>query len=99
MNKNNIINKNNGIKLTIKIEKEDIKKNIYFLDNTNLFFEDKSNHLKELDNSNTELFINNIKYKYNKFFKSEEEGSYEIKIKFNIKLKDCSYMFFGCTIL
>ena len=99
LNKNNIINKNNGIKLTIKIEKEDIKKNIYFLDNTNLFFEDKYNHLKELDNSNTELFINNIKYKYNKCFKPEEEGSYEIKIKFNIKLKDCSYMFFGCTNL
>ena len=99
LNKNNLIKKNNEIKLTIKIEKEDIKKNIYFLDNTNLFFEDKYNHLKELDDLNTELFINNIKYKYNKCFKPEEEGSYEIKIKFKIKLKDCSYMFYGCSNL
>jgi len=104
LKKNNIINKNktknNEINLTIKIEKEDINKNVYYLDNTNLFFEDKYNHLKELNELNTELFINNVKYKYKKkYFKPEEVGSYEIKIKFNIKLKDCSYMFFGCSNL
>ena len=39
------------------------------------------------------------KYKYTKSFKPEKEGLYEIKIKFNNKIKDCSYMFFGCSNL
>ena len=48
---------------------------------------------------NTEIFINNKKYKYIKSFKPEKEGIYEINIKFNIKIKDCSFMFWNCSNL
>ena len=66
---NNIINiknniKNNEVRLTIKIEKEDINKNIYFLDNTNGKFcingkreEHHHDFLKEFNESNVELYI------------------------------------------
>ena len=59
---NEYLNKKNEIKLEVKIEKEDINKDIYFLDNT--FDHD---NLKELNELNTEIFINNKKYKYIKF--------------------------------
>ena len=87
---NNIYNKinSNEIKLTVKIEKKDINKKIYFLDNTDgtdievEFKENKNSEigfdpikeehhhdfLKELNESNTELYINNKKYKYEKYF-------------------------------
>jgi len=97
---NKINEKNNEIKLLIEIEQFDINKDIYFLDNTDGNFIDIGEHhhdnLKELNELNTEIFINNKKYKYTKSFKPEKEGLYEIKIKFNIKIKDCSCMFFKC---
>ena len=91
---NEYLNKKNEIKLEVKLEKEDINKDIYFLDNT----ENHSN-LKELNDLNSEIFINNKKYKYTKCFKPKKDGLYKIQIKFNIKFKDCSYMFGGCSNL
>ena len=114
---NNLYNKNNKneIKLTVKVEKDDINEKIYFLDNTddeitigfNLneisdddFKEIKERHnhdfLKELNESNTELYINNKKYKYEKYFIPDKEGEYNILLKFNILMTDCSYMFYEC---
>ena len=103
----NKINKNNEtineIKLIVKIEKEDINKNIYYFDNTDgKFFYDGEHHhdnLKELNELNTEIFINNKKYKFTKSFKPEKEGLYRIKIKFNTIIKDCNYMFYNCCKL
>jgi len=89
---NEYLNRINEVNLKVKIEKEDINKDIYFLDNT-----EHHDNLKELNELNTEIFINNIKYKYKKSFKPEKEGLYEIKIKFNIK--NCSYMFYNCSNL
>jgi len=91
LNKKNEINE---IKLKIKIEKEDINNDIYFLDNT--YHHD---YLKELNELNSEIFINNKKYKYTKSFKPEKEGLYEIIIKFNINIKNCSHMFRLCSKL
>jgi len=95
--------KNNEIKLLLKIEKEDINKDIYFLDNTDGNYRDigepHHDNLKEVNELNTEIFINNKKYKYSKSFKPEREGLYEINIKFNIKIIDCSLMFGGCSNL
>ena len=85
-------NEENEIYLLINIEENDIKKRIYFLDN----YDDDHNNLKQLDESNTELFINNNKIKYKKYFKPENEGKYKIKLKFKLYLKDCAYMFAGC---
>ena len=80
----------NEIYILVQIEKQDINKEIYFLGN------DKNN-LKELNELNTELYINNIKYKYKKYFKPEKEGIYSIILKFNnIYIKNYSYMFNNC---
>ena len=59
----NDLNKNNEIKITVQINKNDINKDIYFLDNTNNFIDNKNmkhyhDKLKELNELNTELFIN-----------------------------------------
>ena len=84
----------------INIEEEDIKKEIYFLDNLEKKFykniKDRHNNLKELNLFNTELYINNKKEDYKKYFIPEKVGINEIKIKFKIKLSDCSFMFAGC---
>jgi len=94
-------NKINEIIITIEIGKGDVNKNIYFLDNTDYIDEDsKINHfhdnLKELNKLNTELFINDKKYEFQKYFIPKKEGVYSIRIKFNIFIKNCSYMFNEC---
>ena len=99
INKNELLNKTNEIKLSVKINKDDINKDIYFLDNTDgIYNKIKHYHdnLKELNESNTELYINDIKYKYKKYFKPDKEGIYIIKLKINTYIKDCSFMFCGC---
>ena len=95
---NNYVNK---IEIELKVNKKDINKHIYFLDNIDYIeFKNNINHyhdnLKELKESNTKLFINNKEYKYNKYFIPLKEGIYKIILKFNLKLKDCSFMFAGC---
>ena len=57
---------------------------------------EKMNYLKELDESNVKLFINDKLHKYKKFFVPTKEGIYTIKLKFNIKMTDCSHMFEKC---
>ena len=102
---NKINKKENKINLVLNIKKEDINKDIYFLDNTdNKVFineKDKEEHhhdfMKELNESNVELYINNEKYKYQKYFTPTKEGIYEILLKFNINIKDCSFMFYNCS--
>ena len=49
-----------------------------------------------MNSSNTELFINKIKYEYKKYFIPEKNGEYSIKLKFKINLTDSSFMFAGC---
>ena len=81
----------NEIQIIIKVKNEDINKKIYFLDNS-----DEHRYLKELNELNTVIYINDEKSKYNKFFIPEKEGKYIINLIFNIFLTDCSYMFKGC---
>ena len=81
----------NEIKIELKINKEDINKNIYFLDNT-IF----NSYLNELNETNTEIYINENKFKYKKFFIPDKEGIYKIKLILNTFVKDCSHMFYGC---
>ena len=84
----------NEIKLKVKINKEDINKKIYFLDNTK-----EHKFLKELDNTKIELYINDQIDEYKKYFIPKKEGIYSIKIKFNGSIKDCSNMFANCNNL
>ena len=82
----------NEISLLAKIEEKDINQKIYFLDNS--YAHDK---LRELDKKNTELYINNKKYEYNKYFEPESDGIYLVTLKFkNIYIKNCSNMFYNC---
>ena len=98
-NKNNNIN--NEIEIFLKINKLDINKKIYFLDNID-FIEDKTyikhfhDNLKELNKNNTQLYINDKKYNFQKYFVPEKEGEYIIKLIFKINIKDCSFMFAVC---
>ena len=82
-------NKWNEIDILLTINKNDINKEIYFLNEYN-------NNIKELNDKNAELYINNIKKEYKKYFIPEKEGKYNIKLKFNINLTNCSYMFSNC---
>ena len=90
----------NEIRISLKINQNDVEKDIYFLDNSDFKDEKGIKHyhdnLKELNESNTELYINNKKVEYKKYFKPENEGIYEIILKFNISIKDYSFMFYGC---
>ena len=92
--------KENLIILTVKIEQNDLYKDIYFLDNTNYIDLNGEEHLhdnlKELNNTNVDLYINNIKHDFKKYFTPDEEGEYSIKLEFKNNIKDCSFMFAGC---
>ena len=99
----NIKNLTNEIDILIKVEQEDIdsKKEIYFLSDKYFDFQEGKfiychEELNELNKDNTELYINNEKYEYKKYFIPKNIGLYNIKLKFKNRLKDCSYMFVGC---
>ena len=101
--KNNLNNiKNNKIILTVKIDNPYYTyRDVYFLDNTDYKDEDTNiehyhNNLKELNEFNTELYIDDVKCKYQKYFKPKKEGTYTIKLNFNADIKDLSFMFFDC---
>ena len=92
----------NEILLTLKIEKKNINKKIFFLDNAE-FIDDETNeiilhdNLKELNEKNLKLYINEKEYKYCNYFTPNEEGIYKIKIIITIKMINCSYMFYECN--
>ena len=72
------------------------------MDNTNyISWSTKIKHyhdyLKELNESNTKVYINNKEIKYSKYFTPKEKGIYDIKIVFNVKMKDISFIFADCS--
>ena len=79
--------------MRIKIEKNDLN------NATKILYNVKGNiegcNLKELDETNTELYINKKKYNYNSYFIPEEEGIYEIKLKIKILMKSCCCLFYS----
>ena len=91
----------NEILLKIIIRKDDINKEIYFLDNGSFKHEEDEgkihNNLEELNENNTKIYINNIEHKYCKYFKPEKKGIYELKIEINFPITNCSYMFSCCN--
>ena len=96
----NAFAKKNEIDIVIKIYNEDVKKDIYFLNNEYKNYQDKDlvakYNIEDLNELNTELYINNQPFKYKKYFKPEKEGEYKIKLNFFINLTNCSHMFAGC---
>lgn len=67
--------------MKINIDKEDINriidKKIYFLDDY-YYSKNEHSHLKGLNLFNTELYINNEKKKFEKYFIPEKEGIHSI---------------------
>ena len=92
----------NEIKIILRIRNIDIKrgKNIYFLE-SDLFRnigEPEHQNINELNDANTEIYIDNKKTNFTKFIPSTYPAkNYEIRIVFKNKMIDCSYMFRGCT--
>ena len=73
------IKKENIISLIISINENDINKEIYFLDNIDdeddeIKIKPEHDKLVEMNEFNTELYINDKKYKFQKFFKFENPG-------------------------
>ena len=101
-NNNNEINE---INLALKIENKDINKNIYFLNRDNDKFnlereyKDSISYYNRLLNESMEIFINNQKYINEKYFQPKNIGLYDIKLKFNLKINNMSYMFYDCSNL
>ena len=75
-------------------------KDIYFLENKSYMLNGDEIpfevHFTELNENNTELYINGQKRVFKKFFKPDKEGEYTIKLKLKNKIKNCNYMFLSC---
>ena len=89
--------------IKIEVDVEDYKENekIYFLNNSeyknNKGNSPYKNSLNEMNMFNTELFINNKQFKFEKYFIPKKKNNYHIKLKFNIFITDCGFMFAGCN--
>ena len=95
INNDSSISSNNDVNIIlieVKVKKDDVNKNIFFLCK-----EDKSTEYREaLNNYNTELFINFQKCKFSHFFKPEEEGIYLIELRIKTELYNLDYFFYYC---
>ena len=87
---------NNTILMKIKVQDSDVCKTTKILYNISEKLSDCD--LKELNESNTELFINGKKYNYNSYFIPEKEGIYEIQLNLKNLMKNCSYLFYGVNL-
>ena len=99
--------KKNQIIIKLKVTDRDKINNeftdIYFLEKEKFIqnniikeFRGKNEELKELNEINTKLFINNEQCPFKKCFKPTEKGEYEIKLIFIKKIQNLSYLFRGC---
>ena len=84
--------KENIIKMKLYIGEKDVNKPLKFLYNVKEIL--KGCDMRKLNETNTELYINNKKVIYNSYFIPEKEGNYNIQIKINIKLEGLSGFFY-----
>ena len=102
---NLIVKRQNAINLVLDIKSYDVNQEIYFLYNNTYFGIEENKvinnnyNLKQLNDSNAELYINENKYNYNNYFVPEKEGFYNIRLVFKLIIKDCSFMFCKCKNL
>ena len=88
----------------LKINEEDVNKKIYYLDNTNFtdpqtnenHYHDKLNEINELNTKLYVYFDEISEIKFGKYIIPKKEGLYSLKLELNIKMENCSYMFFDC---
>ena len=90
----------NEINILLRVKKIDVKKGnkVYFLESDLMRNEKEPEHnnINNLNETNTEIYINGNKIKFTKYIPSKKENDYNIKIVFKNKMNDCSYMFRGC---
>ena len=104
------MNNKNEIIISLKVTTTNNKsKKIYFLNN--IKNKDKEtgeilgkHYLNELSSINTQLYINfenqgEIKHNFQKYFLCDKGGNYKIRLVFDNKINDCSYMFSNCTLM
>ena len=96
--KNNSFKTINEIKIKIEVDNKNINKKVFFLGDNNKddiylkkFFSEK------LNENNIDLYIDDSKYEFKKYFIPEREGYYDIKLKFKYLVQDCSFMFENCS--
>ena len=91
---------NNEITLKVKVEKDDINRIIYFLNDNEKSFEqyfyNKNDKSNELNENNTLLIIDGKTKRFKKSFFPTKTGIFLIKIIFKNKLSNCEYMFYEC---
>ena len=90
----NNFNKENKIKLTLKINKSDIGKKIYFLQNKDEF--KKYNSELKLNRDNIVVLIDGEICRYENYYKFPKKGIYNVTIYINYILKDCTALFCCC---
>ena len=99
-NYNNKTENKNIIEMTL-CNTEEVK-DIYFLDNTSYTDENGANHyhdgLKELNESNVQLYINDLETKFKKHY-IFSRANYKIKMIFKTKMTNCKNMFYDCSNL
>ena len=88
--------KNNEIKMEIEINNNDIGQRVYFLGDLEVNSKKVNN---ELNSSNTEIYINYVKYEFKKYFIPIKKGIYSIMLKINSDIKTCESLFWKCENL
>ena len=92
----------NQITIKLKVTKKDKEKKIFFLSNESFKINGKDilydEDFNELNKENTELYINDEKKEFSKYFEpSLKEGDeYTIKLIIKKKIKNCRNMFRNC---
>ena len=98
--KKNQIWSSNVIEMTL-LNQEEIQ-DIYFLDNTDYIDENGIKHfhdgLQELNESNVDLYINDLKTKFQKHY-IFSRANYKIKLIIKTNITNCKNMFYGCSNL
>ena len=95
-------NKQNEINLNLKINKDDIGNEIYFLQNydymkNNIDIKNIEQH--KLNINNFVILINDKIYESKQYFKPKTEGIYHIKILIKNNIKDCFGLFYSCSTI
>ncbi len=86
----------NIIKMKLIIENNDVNKPTKILYRINKKIEGCD--INELNDINTELYINGKQYKYKSYFTPEKEGTYDIQLNIKILMKNCCCLFYGLNL-
>ena len=99
INKYKYIHSINEIEILIKIEQMDINKKIYFINDDQFKNNDQINHfnLCDLKKSNLDITINGNRSETKNYLVPKKKGIFAIRLKMDICLRNCCYMFAECT--